>query len=128
MSRRHGQAAIRISMVAVLVLLVLLALLIAGLAWRESAIPLRPQLPVAFEHADHASEQCADCHHNFIDDTGGGACYNCHKMSADINAQMEAMFHDFCRDCHIQKRHQGEDSGPVRECSLCHTEEKSAVF
>ncbi len=88
--------------------------------WRMDEVSQQSLLPVGFEHFDHAEQQCADCHHNFLDDTGGGACYNCHKMSEEINREMESMFHDFCRGCHIEKRLEEEDSGPLRECSGCH--------
>jgi hypothetical protein len=30
------------------------------------------------------------------------------------------MFHDFCFSCHVTKRLEGEDSGPMRECGACH--------
>lgn len=101
------------------------ALLLLGLAWgardwRREAIMQRPLLPVAFEHSDHDGTACADCHHNFIDDTGGGACYNCHKLSPELSAETERMFHEFCRDCHVRTRQLDKDSGPLRECSLCH--------
>lgn len=108
---------------------VLLALLVAaGLGYRDSALAARGQLPVAFEHSDHATTPCADCHHNFIDDTGGGACYYCHKMEPAINRQIEDMFHTFCRDCHLQTREDGEDAGPLRACSQCHTDTQGTGF
>lgn len=113
------------SLVRRYVAVLVVALALPGLAyiiytWRLEAIVQHPQLPVAFEHADHRKVPCADCHHNFIDETGGGACYNCHKLTPEIAADMEAMFHDFCRDCHVRTRTAGEDSGPLRQCSLCH--------
>ena len=80
----------------------------------------RPLLPVAFEHADHSDTACADCHHNFVDDTGGGTCYNCHKYAEDIAADMQSLFHDFCFGCHVQKRIAGDDAGPMRACGGCH--------
>jgi hypothetical protein len=33
---------------------------------------------------------------------------------------MEKMFHGFCFGCHVKTRTEGEDSGPMRECSGCH--------
>ena len=100
-------------------------LALTGLAYiihtcRHDASMQPPQLPVAFEHLDHSKVPCADCHHNFLDETGGGACYNCHKLTPDIAADTEATFHDFCRGCHVRTRAAGEDSGPLRECSQCH--------
>ncbi len=80
----------------------------------------RPLLPVTFDHADHRETACADCHHNFVDDTGGGTCYNCHKYEPEIAAHIEDMFHEFCFTCHVQMRVEGEESGPMRECGGCH--------
>lgn len=77
-------------------------------------------LAVAFDHADHRETPCADCHHNFVDGSGGGTCYNCHKYHPEIAAEMETMFHDFCFGCHVSRRQEGEDSGPMRECRGCH--------
>lgn len=105
---------------ALAALLLMLAVAYAAADWRWQAIEQRPQLPVAFEHLDHSGVACADCHHNFIDDSGGGACYNCHKMSPEIRARIEPMFHDFCRGCHLTTRMDDQESGPIRECSLCH--------
>ena len=103
------------------VLLILaLGLVYGGFVWRQTEVIERPQLAVAFEHIDHSAEPCADCHHNFIDDTGGGACYNCHKQTPELALDIEEMFHDFCRGCHLEKRMNAQDSGPLRQCSLCH--------
>ena len=113
---RVGKLVLRGSIIAAVVLI----LAYGGVTLRQTAIAERPQLPVAFEHIDHNTEPCANCHHNFVDDTGGGACYNCHKLKPELALEMERMFHDFCRGCHVQKRAQGEDSGPLRQCSLCH--------
>ena len=101
------------------VLLVIAALAVG--AWRKQAIPLRPMLPVEFDHALHASVQCAECHHNFVDNTGGGLCYDCHKNTPEIQSHIGPMFHDLCRGCHVQNRLQGEEGGPVRRCGFCHT-------
>lgn len=98
------------------------ALLAVAEMWRRQAIPLRPLLPVSFEHADHREEPCADCHHNFLDGTGGGTCYGCHKSDPEISYHMEEMFHDFCEGCHVEKRLEGEEeTGPPRECGGCHS-------
>lgn len=108
-----------------MVLLVLLAVLLlvfayAGFARRQTAMLQRPLLPVAFEHIDHNEQPCADCHHNYVDDTGGGACYNCHKLTPELAPEMESMFHHFCRGCHVEKRMHAQESGALRQCSLCH--------
>jgi hypothetical protein len=106
----------------VLLLLALAVLLLGAYEWRKTAVPVRPLLPTKFEHIDHVATQCIDCHHNWVDEAGGGACYNCHKNDAQISYEMEPMFHEFCWGCHIEKRHdeEEEDAGPVRECALCH--------
>ena len=106
-------------------LLVFLAVLLAGLTYaglalRQIAISESPQLPVTLEHIDHNKQACIDCHHNFVDDTGGGACYNCHKLTPELAPEMENMFHEFCRECHLELRLHAQESGPLRQCSLCH--------
>ena len=88
--------------------------------FRESQAPERALLPVAFEHLDHKKTPCAQCHHNFVDNTGGGSCYSCHKFTPEIAPAIEKMFHDFCFGCHVDKREAGEESGPMRECQGCH--------
>jgi hypothetical protein len=113
-------AAARTLIVPIVLLALLAGSLYGGLRWRETAVTRSPQLSVAFEHADHNEQSCTLCHHNFIDDTGQGACYNCHKQTAELAPAIEATFHDFCRGCHVQTRLEGEKSGPLRQCSLCH--------
>lgn len=120
MSRHHRRAAILVTRTSVLALLLLAGLLYAAHRWRERAITLQPLLPTKFEHIDHFDTQCAECHHNWVDETGGGACYNCHKVSPEVQLEMEPMFHDFCWGCHIETRAEEEDAGPVRECAGCH--------
>jgi len=95
-------------------------LLVFAENYRASQVPSEPLLTVAFEHIDHTETQCADCHHNFIDKTGGGTCYNCHKYTPEIAADIEKTFHDFCFACHVARRKEGEESGPMRACSGCH--------
>ena len=89
-------------------------------AWRRQAIPEQPLLPVSFGHEDHRDIQCIDCHHNFVDGTGGGTCYACHKLDEDVGHDIELIFHRFCEGCHVEKRLAGEKSGPLRECRGCH--------
>ena len=43
-----------------------------------------PILPMTFAHADHPTENCIDCHHNYNDDTGGGPCMNCHTTAGIV--------------------------------------------
>lgn len=103
-------------------------LLLAGLAllavavmlWRPGLQRAAPMLPVAFEHADHRSVRCVDCHHNFTDRTGTGTCYLCHKQDPAIAADMQAMFHTLCRGCHVELAAEGRPAGPLRRCAACH--------
>lgn len=88
--------------------------------YRAVAIAAHPMLPVNFEHRDHSEVSCTQCHHDFIDDSGSGTCYACHKFRSDLAPRMEEMFHQLCRDCHLDTRVKGEDSGPLRSCARCH--------
>ncbi len=97
--------------------------LVAAEQYRAVAVTSQPLLPVSFEHLDHKETQCADCHHNFLDESGGGTCYNCHKYMPQIASDIEEIFHDFCFDCHVTTRGEGKDSGPMRECAGCHKPE-----
>ena len=81
-------------------------------------------LPVTFAHADHTHETCVTCHHNYIDDTGSGLCFHCHKTDPEVAPIIEQQFHDFCRGCHIDKLVVDKDfHGPIRICKDCHTAE-----
>ena len=90
-------------------------------SWQQAARADRPMLPVTFGHADHRGVNCVDCHHNFVDSTGQGLCFDCHKRDTEVNALIEQQFHDLCRDCHQSRQRLGEDSGPLRSCVDCHT-------
>ncbi|MCP3674891.1 MAG: cytochrome c3 family protein [Gammaproteobacteria bacterium] len=93
--------------------------------YRQQMIVDRPMLDVAFEHSKHKKEQCATCHHNYIDDAvGSGGCYDCHKYTEQINQNIEAIFHKFCENCHINKALEELDSGPLRQCSGCHIDDQ----
>lgn len=63
---------------------------------------------------------CITCHHNFVDDTGNGLCFDCHKTHPAVNLEIESQFHTLCRGCHAERRNDGEASGPVRACNHCH--------
>ena len=77
-------------------------------------------LPMSFAHLDHVPVNCVDCHHNYVDDTGGGLCMNCHVTDQTVWPLLENQFHDLCRGCHEEKAALGEDGGPPRECMACH--------
>lgn len=82
-------------------------------------------LPMTFAHSDHTDTRCMDCHHNFVDDTGGEPCMHCHVSDASISELLEPQFHDFCRGCHEREVAAGQDSGPVRRCIACHLTDSS---
>jgi hypothetical protein len=77
-------------------------------------------LPMSFAHLDHLAENCVVCHHNYVDDTGGGLCMNCHVTDQTVWPLLENQFHDLCRSCHTEKAAEGIDGGPPRECMACH--------
>lgn len=79
-----------------------------------------PILPMSFAHLDHVTEDCIVCHHNYVDDTGGGVCMNCHVTNQTVWPLFEQQFHDLCRGCHTEKAGEGIDGGPPRECMACH--------
>jgi hypothetical protein len=80
-----------------------------------------------FPHEKHRTVACVACHHNFVDKTGSGGCYACHRdPRPDLPQAAEATFHEFCRDCHRDRAVQGTKHGPVRECSGCHVEKNAA--
>lgn len=89
--------------------------------WQMSLRADRPLLPLTFAHLDHRTVSCVACHHNFIDDTGQGLCFDCHKTDPAVNALIEDQFHTLCRDCHLERQSLGEDGGPARQCIDCHT-------
>ena len=97
--------------------LILIAFL---LGVREESIARAPALPMSFAHQDHMEVGCATCHHNFLDDTGQGLCIDCHKTDPEIAADIEEMFHDLCRDCHVERQREGLEGGPTRACFACH--------
>ena len=102
----------------------LIPLLPSPLASRLLPQPVaRPSsITVNFPHDSHTSVNCVACHHNFVDHTGVTACVDCHRSQrADLPSSSEALFHDFCRGCHMQLALEGVRHGPTRACSACHT-------
>ena len=83
------------------------------------------QLAMTFAHQDHAQQQCAACHHNYLDDTGQGLCLDCHRSNPQIAFKMRDQFHTLCMGCHTDKRAEGEKSGPLRSCKACHTADQA---
>jgi hypothetical protein len=80
-----------------------------------------------FPHEKHRTVSCITCHHNFVDRTGAGSCYDCHRGTRqDLPQAAEAVFHEFCRDCHRELALQETKHGPVRECAGCHVEKPAA--
>ena len=87
---------------------------------RNAQIAAAPMLPVSFAHIDHKEVNCVDCHHNFVDTTGSTSCFSCHKDSPAIASSIEAMFHELCRDCHVDRQRDDLAAGPTRDCQGCH--------
>ncbi len=80
-----------------------------------------------FPHENHRTVNCIACHHNYVDKTGFGSCYDCHRSArTDLPQVAEATFHEFCRDCHSGFAREHGKHGPVRECSGCHVESAAA--
>ena len=105
--------------------LALIGLAYGWLEWQKQLRAERPLLPLTFAHIDHRIVNCVDCHHDFIDDTGKGLCFDCHKTDPSVNALIEEQFHTLCRDCHVERQHLGEDAGPTRQCVDCHTADEA---
>ena len=79
-----------------------------------------PILPMTFAHADHTTVGCIECHHNYVDDTGGDNCMHCHVVNEDVWPLLETQFHDLCRGCHEDESALSEAGGPARRCDACH--------
>ncbi|MEM8767890.1 MAG: cytochrome c3 family protein [Pseudomonadota bacterium] len=92
---------------------------------QEQARRERPMLPVTFAHTDHRTVNCVTCHHDYIDDSGKGLCFDCHKTDPAVNALVETHFHGLCRSCHLTLQAHGEDGGPTRRCIDCHTADEA---
>lgn len=86
--------------------------------------PASPMLAVNFAHADHTDQNCAFCHHNYLDKTGQGMCFDCHKTDPEVAHLIEEQFHDLCRGCHIDEQVSGGEHGPTRECLACHQKDE----
>lgn len=82
---------------------------------------LSPILPMTFAHEDHITVGCIDCHHNYVDDTGGETCMTCHVTNLDVGPLLEEQFHALCRGCHEDLAAGGDAGGPPRQCIACHT-------
>lgn len=81
-------------------------------------------LPMTFAHADHVQQNCLVCHHNYVDDTGDGACMFCHVADERVANLLERQFHDLCMGCHIDEQSKGGEHGPTRRCVACHLPEE----
>jgi Class III cytochrome C family/Ferric reductase like transmembrane component len=127
----HIRARLPWTLVASCLTVAALALLptpIGGMRLLQPALTPSP-LHAFFPHEHHRSVDCVACHHNFIDKTGAGNCYDCHRSNRpDLHQASEATFHEFCRGCHLQfAQERSKKHGPVRECSGCHTEQAPAA-
>ena len=77
-------------------------------------------LAVKFAHKDHTKQDCVACHHNYVDNTGSGMCFDCHKTDPEVAPLIEEQFHNLCRGCHQDNQHQENEYGPIRSCFACH--------
>jgi Class III cytochrome C family len=109
--------------VIALAALVFLPTPIGGLRLAQTATA-PAALHAYFPHEKHRTVNCIACHHNFVDKTGAGSCFDCHRSTRhDLPQASEATFHEFCRDCHRNLAIERSKHGPVRECSGCHIEQ-----
>jgi len=108
-----------------LVVLLLLMLKASTEDYREG-MRYSHNLPMTFAHQDHAEQQCVECHHNYIDDTGQGLCMICHQTDPRVSHLMRDQFHDLCMGCHQENREKGEKAGPLRRCVACHVGDAKA--
>ena len=91
------------------------------LVLREPVVARAAPLKVDFPHDRHREVNCIECHHNFVDRTGNGGCFSCHRSGrAELRLGAEARFHDFCLGCHRDPRPAFEHHGPTTGCSSCH--------
>ena len=99
-------------------------LVLVFLAWVSARLlpgDAEPMLPITFAHADHQEVNCVDCHHEFVDATPRGPCFECHKADPTVAHLVEVQFHDLCRGCHVERLAAGLDAGPARACIACHS-------
>ena len=104
-------------------IVLLLALLRAGtaLALREPLLRRSERLALNFPHDKHRQVNCVQCHHDFVDRSGAGACVTCHRSGrTDLRVGAEARFHDFCLSCHRDPPANLSGHGPVTGCDTCH--------
>ncbi len=124
-----GNRSMKIGMAALLVTSVLMVLVLAALSspWAKQQKPQRftPDLPMTFDHQTHREQQCIDCHHNFVDDSGQGLCLECHVSDRKLSALLEQQFHELCQGCHIEQQVAGQSHGPIRVCLACHQEDEA---
>lgn len=82
-------------------------------------------IPMSFSHKKHKQQQCVDCHHNYVDNTGRDLfCIGCHVSKVELTYMVEEQFHDLCMGCHLKKQKEGHEKyGPVRQCKACHTKD-----
>lgn len=93
----------------------------ASMVLREPFLARASPLKVDFPHDKHREVNCVECHHNFIDRSGSGGCFGCHRSARiELRVGAEARFHDFCLGCHRDPPPAFEHHGPVTGCATCH--------
>ena len=119
---------IAVILISIVSLLIMTAIIYSSEPVRHKLATSRyiPSLPMSFSHAEHIDQTCVDCHHNYTDNSGQGACLNCHLSKINLSYKLEEHFHGLCMGCHIAKqKNDGIEGGfgPIRRCSACHNNE-----
>ena len=115
---------LKIVAIMMLALLVSMMWFATGHGVASQSPKVHASLPMTFAHADHSEQQCVSCHHNYQDDSGKGLCIECHHSDPRVVFKVREQFHELCMGCHLKLREDGEDTGPLRSCKACHTEDQ----
>jgi predicted CXXCH cytochrome family protein len=127
---RHSRKIVALVAVCCVAIIMLLGAR-ASMVLREPFMARATPLKVDFPHDKHREVNCVECHHNFIDRSGSGGCFSCHRSArVDLRAGAEARFHEFCLGCHRDPPPGFEHHGPVTGCAICHLPKSrpTAVF
>ncbi|RLA90857.1 MAG: hypothetical protein DRG58_00685 [Deltaproteobacteria bacterium] len=115
-----------------------------GVIWAQASLATKPQPqsliqipalkpwqkpPVTFSHQQHEGQQiaCTTCHHEYdrgcnrwVQGQPVKLCQECHltRPQAD-RPDLKNAFHQQCKGCHLKRRQQGQQAGPIR-CLDCH--------
>jgi hypothetical protein len=82
--------------------------------------------PVPFSHKKHIDKKvgCKDCHHMLKEGETVQKCSACHDASESKGKVKKLMlaYHKTCKNCHMDLKKAGKDTGPVK-CNDCHEKE-----